>query len=131
MSDRKCKSAGATDTQPRNTKGARCRPSTRYAVPSVCVSILSRYSLSLRCARKYIYREIHALCSRERAADYSSRIGGSADSSAYQHRIKFCEDCVVISSADIDLLVSLVSLLISAQITDGKCRFLSLERNSL
>lgn len=39
MSDRKCKSAGATDTQLRNTKGARCRPSTRYAALTVCVRV--------------------------------------------------------------------------------------------
>lgn len=79
MSDRKCKSAGATDTQPRNTKGARCRPSIHCAAPPLSppyVSIPSWYSLSLSAVPVNIFTtKIHALCSRVRVADYSSWIG--------------------------------------------------------
>lgn len=56
MSDRKCKSAGATDTQSRNTKGARWRrPTLALSIPLRGVSL----SRSLR-FRKYIYLKVCA-----------------------------------------------------------------------
>lgn len=61
MSDRKCKSAGATDTRPRNTKGARWRRPTASTTPALCPTPPSAaFLFRARRFRKYIYPEIRA-----------------------------------------------------------------------
>jgi len=59
MSDRKCKSAGVTDTQPHNTKGARWQYPTAPATPH-CPSLFTAFLFYALRFCKYIYPEIRA-----------------------------------------------------------------------
>lgn len=91
MSDRKCKSAGATDTQPRVTRKGRGTVRNRseggegggghLRCPSPFHGYIGRYILSL--SRKYIYTEIpahYALANELRAlSELSRRVLNSAE----------------------------------------------------
>jgi len=59
MSDRKCKSAGVTDTQPHNMKGARWQYPTAPAIPH-CPSLFTAFLFYALRFCKYIYPEIRA-----------------------------------------------------------------------